>query len=352
MKRKYHSGVCLVLRCKPQGQKTIFDSLFEQKKQNRTRILDEIVEYLDFEIFRPTLESAFSVSVRGPLRFDPVVVFKILILQKWFNLSDPEVEAQIYDRFSFRRFLSLSLEDAIPDETTICRFRKQLKESEKYDWLFEILNQELERRHVKVKSGTLVDATFIEAPRGKRKNGEKTDPGADFGHKGHGYSMHTNIGKEDKLIHEVEMTSARPHDSKHFEDVLIGDEEEIWADSAYRSAKMEKQLKGEDVKSQINEKGKRNKPLTEVQKESNRVKSKVRSRVEHCYAQMKTHDGFIRTRYYGLKENRTDALCHAIAYNLRRGVFLLKEQIKQTLKNMKDSLNTELALTPTRETCV
>lgn len=341
-----------MLNCKPHGQKTVFDELFEQRiKHNRTQILDEISRYLDFEMFRPTLESAYPQNDRGPLRFDRVLLFKILILQKWFNLSDPEVEAQIYDRLSFRRFLCLSLEDSIPDETTICRFRNQLKDTGKYEWLFEILNQELEKRHVKVKSGTMVDATFVEASNGKRKGGEKTDPDADYGHKGHGYSVHANVGKKDKLIHEVEMSSARPHDSQHFEDVLIGNETEVWADSAYRSEEREKDLEEREIKSQINEKAQRNKPLTDEQKESNRIKSKTRARVEHSFAQMKFHDGFTRTRYYGLKANRADAFFHAMAYNLRRGVFLLKQQMRQALENMKEALNTELALLETRETC-
>jgi IS5 family transposase len=311
----------------------------EQKiKHNRTHILEEVGQYLDFEIFRPTLEKVFTTSNTGPLRFDPILLFKVMIIQKWFNLSDPEAEAQIYDRLSFRRFLHLSLQDEIPDETTICRFRNQLKVSGQYEWLFEILNQELEQRHVKVKSGTLVDATFVEAPKGKRSNGKKTDPDADYGHKGHGYSVHTNVGETDKLIHDLEMSSARPHDSQHFDDVLIGDETDIWADSAYRSQSCEKQLEKAGIESHINEKGKRNKPLTEQQKAANRKKSKVRARVEHTYAQIKVHDGFNRTRYLGMPANRSDAFFHAIAYNLRRGVFLLKQQVGQVLKDLKKSL--------------
>jgi IS5 family transposase len=336
------------MRTKPHGQKTIFDEWVEQKiKHNRTHVLDEAGQYLDFEIFRPLLESIFTDSGYGPRFFDPVLMIKILILQKWFNLSDPEAEAQIHDRLSFRRFLCLSMKDDIPDETTICRFRNALKESGRYEWLFEVLNRELEERHVKVKSGTLVDATFIEAPKGKRKNGEKTDPDADYGHKGHGYSMHTNVGKKDKLLHEVELSSARPHDSQHFEDVLIGDESEVWADSAYRSAEREKQLEDLGIESQIHEKAQRNKPLTEEQKESNRIKSKTRARVEHSYAQMKVHDGFNRTRYYGMKANRCDAFLHAIAYNFRRGVFLLKQQVCKVVEGMKNNL----ALPELRENC-
>lgn len=330
-------------RYKPYGQQTVFDKLFRDKVvRKKTSILQEIGDYLDFEIFRPLLEGVFIDSGMGPCRYDVVLMWKIVILQKWFGLSDPGAEEQISDRLSFREFLGLSLNDDIPDETSICLFRNRLKETESYEWLFEILNQELDKRRVRVKGGSMVDATFIEAPKGKRKDGSKTDPDADYGHKGHGYSMHNNVGKEDKLIHELEMTSARPHDSQHFEDVLVGDETEIWADSAYRSEDQEAKLEKEKIKSQILEKAYRNKPLTDEQKESNKAKSEVRARVEHPHAQLKEHQKFTRTRYYGLPANRCDAFLHAIAYNLRRAVYLLKEQAKQVLKEMKNSLNTQL----------
>jgi transposase, IS5 family len=242
-------------RYKAYGQQTVFDKLFKEKvRHNRTTILEEIGDYIDFELFRPTLERVFVSHQYGPNRFDLVLLFKVLILQKWYDLSDPEAEAQISDRISFRAFLGLSLKDDIPDETTLCRFRNDLMKSGQYEWLFEVLNQELEKRHVKVRGGTMVDATFIEAPKGKRKDGSKTDPGADYGHKGHGYSMHNNVGQEDKLLHEIEVTSARPHDSQHFEDTLIGNETEIWADSAYRSEDQEKKLKEEQIESHILEK--------------------------------------------------------------------------------------------------
>ena len=145
----------------------------------------------------------------------------------------------------------------------------------------------------------------------------------------------------------MEVSSARPHDSQHFDDVLIGNETEVWADSAYRSEEREKQLEEADIKSQVNVKAQRNKPLSETQKAANREKSKVRARVEHCYAQIKVHHGFNRTRYYGMKANRCDAFCHAIAYNFRRGVFLLKQQVQNTLQEMKKTL----ILSETRETC-
>ena len=334
-------------RYKPYGQQTVFDTLFREKVvRKKTSILQEIGEYLDFEIFRPLLEGVFRDSGMGPCRYDVVLMWKIVMLQKWYGLSDPGVEEEISDRLSFREFLGLSLNDDIPDETSICLFRNRLKETESYEWLFEILNQELERRHVKVRGGAMVDATFIGAPKGKRKDGGKTDPDADYGHKGHGYSMHNNVGKEDKLLHELEVTSARSHDSQHFEDVQVGDEREIWADSAYRSEEREKALKAEGIVSHILEKAQRNKPLTPEQEASNKAKSKVRARVEHPHAQLKEHQKFTRTRYTGLAANRCDAFLHAIAYNLRRGVFLLKQQARQVVEDIKKGLDTAL-----RESC-
>jgi IS5 family transposase len=333
-------------RYKEYGQRTVFDELFEEKmRRKKMGFLAEIKQYLNFEMFRPLLEKDLPEKQFGPCRYDVVLLWKIVMLQKWFDLSDPQAEEQISDRISFRQFLGLSLNDNIPDETTICLFRGHLQETGIYEWLFEVLNDELKKRQVKVKAGNLVDATFVEAPNGKRKDGTKTDPGADYGHKGHGYSMHVNVGEKDKLLEEIEMTSARPHDSQHLDDVLIGDETDLWADSAYRSEEREAQLEAEGIESHILEKAQRNKPLTEEQEASNRKKSRTRARVEHGFAQLKERQGFTRTRYYGLPKNRCDAFLHGIAYNFRRGLFLLKQQARGVVQEMKAQLEP-------RKTCV
>lgn len=334
-------------RYKEQGQRTVFDTLFEEKiRRKKTGFLAEIKDYLDFEMFRSLLEGIFPEKQYGPRRYDFVMMWKIVMLQKWFALSDPEAEEQIADRISFRQFLGLSLNDDIPDETTICLFRQHLEQSEVYEWLFELLNRELMERRVKVKTGTMVDATFVTAPNGKDKDGNKVDTDADWGHKGHGYSVHVNVGSKDKLIEDIEMTSARPHDSQHLDDVLTGDETELWADSAYRSEEREKQLAEEGCKSHILEKAHRNKPLTQAQEDSNREKSKVRSRVEHTFGQWKEHQGFRRVRYVGLSKNRCDAFLHGIAFNLKRGLFLLKQQLRHVFEGGKYAFDAQL-----REIC-
>ena len=119
-----------------------------------------------------------SLSPWGPKRFDLLVLFKMVMLQQWYALSDPEIEEQVSDRLSFRRFLGLSVTDKVPDETTVCKFRNHLQETGLYDWLFETLQTELSKRRLIVKRVALVDATFVAAPRKiLRQMGRKTKPG-------------------------------------------------------------------------------------------------------------------------------------------------------------------------------
>ena len=311
---------------KAYGQQTIWDEEMKRRmegKRRKTRFLSELKEWLNFELFRPLLETEFAPHRLGQSSYDPIVLFKAVLLQKWYDLSDPDLEEMLYDRVSFRDFLGLGLNDCIPDETTIGLFRKKLKESGLYEKLFRELNRLLSERGLLLKEGAIIDATFIQAPKGKKEDGTPSDSGADYGHKGHGYSVHVNATL-DKIIHELEMTSARPHDSQHVSDVLTGDETDIWADSAYGSEDYRETLEELEIEDHILEKATRNNPLTEEQKANNREKSSIRSRVEHVFGDWKTKQGFVEVRYDNLPANRLDAFFHAIAYNLRRGLFLSK----------------------------
>ena len=114
----------MAFRYKEYGQQTFWDEALKQKvRRKRTTILKEVDEYIDFEIFRPTIERTLPQSTFGPARYDVILMWRIVILQQWYDLSDPEAEEQISDRISFRDFLGLSVSDDIPDETTICLFR-------------------------------------------------------------------------------------------------------------------------------------------------------------------------------------------------------------------------------------
>lgn len=316
---------------KAYGQQTVWDEalrVVSQKGRRKTRFLFELTDWFDFEVFRPFLETEFRPHKLGQSSYDPLLLFKVVMLQKWYGLSDPGVEELIYDRLSFRDFLGLGLHDPIPDETTICNFRNRLVKSGLYERLFALLKQQLTERGVLVKGGSIVDATFVEAPKGKRQDGSKVCQGADFGHKGHGQSVHVN-GNFDKLIVNLEVTSARPHDSQHIGDVLTGEESVLYADSAYGAKEYRAVLAEVGIEDQIIEKASAHHPLTEEQKARNREKSRVRSRGEHIFATWKTVQGFVRVRYDNLWSNRADAFFHATAYNLRRGLFLSKNGLYQ-----------------------
>jgi transposase, IS5 family len=308
------------------GQQTIWDERMREhskKECRKTAFLSELEEWLNFEQFRPLLETEFRAHALGQSSYDPLVLFKVMLLQKWYDLSDPDVEELLYDRMSFRDFLGLGLDDTVPDETTICLFRKRLKESGLYEKLFTQVNTLLSERGLLLKTGAIVDATFVKAPKGKKQDGTPSDSGADYGHKGHGYSVHVNATL-DTLITQLEVTSARPHDSQHISDVLTGEETALYADSAYGSGEYRETLQELDIEDHILEKAQKNKELTKEQKASNRTKSRIRSRVEHVFGHWKLRHGFEQVRYNNLRANRLDAFFHAIAHNLRRGLFLSK----------------------------
>lgn len=305
------------------GQQTFWDST---QKSKATR-LDELAKHIDFELFKPHLEKAFPPHQLGQGKYHPLVLFKMMLLQKWHDLSDRAVEDNVIDRISFRRFLGLSAQDPVPDSTSLGNFRKALREKGLLEELFALLSAHLQEQGLLVNSGTLVDVTFVSAPISKDRDGDWRDTDADFGHKGHGYSLATNVDKETKFVVKTAFGSARPHDSQYFKPVLTGQEKELWADSAF--AHFEQELQEAGVTAHLNEKAYRNKPLTDTQKERNREKSKVRSRVEHPYAVLKENQGFRRVRYLGLLANQADALMHVIAYNLQRMSFLIRSKPHQ-----------------------
>lgn len=320
------------MRYKAFGQRTILDEwLLGKGKRPKAGFLEQVDTYVDWGIFRKPLERSFQESPFGPRRYDVLVLFKMVMLQQWYDLSDPEIEEQVSDRLSFRRFLGLTVTDEVADETTICKFRNHLLETGLYDWLFETLQTELTKRHLVVKRGALVDATFIAAPR--------KDPDAKYGHKGHGYSVHTHVDQGSEIIREYEVTSAEVHDSQPFEDLLFGDEKSAFADKAYFNDQTKRMMREEGIYCGILDKAKRNHPLSNRQKKRNRQKSSVRQAVEHPFAQMKEHQNYRRSRYRGLEKNRCHAALEIMAYNLKRMIYLLKQQAKAVVQEMKARLD-------------
>lgn len=291
----------------------------EQKRLNRLTVLGDrlprLNEIINWEDFRPELQKVFPSKPDehgGRPRYDLILMFKILILQRLYNLSDEQTEYQITDRMSFMRFLELDLKSPVPDAKTIWAFREKLVTAQAGDTFFEIFLKKLDESGYITKRGSIVDATFVEVPRqrntpeenakikegkvpeeweseeNKHKKAQK-DTDARWTKKGkdtyYGYKDHVKVDADSKLIVKAETTSANVHDSQVTPELVDENDKVIYADSAYDGAPVAEQLPP-TLESRIHERARRSHPLTEEQKKTNREKSKVRVRVEHVFATM------------------------------------------------------------------
>jgi len=263
-------------------------------------------------------------ATTGRPGFPVVTLLKCLFLAQWYGLSDPELEDQIRDRLSFQRFLGITEVRDIPDETTLCRFRNKLIPFGGAAELFHCVQDIIDDHGVRVKRGRIIDATIIDAPKGrKRSDGTSTrDPDAGFtkkhGKSYHGYKHHLQTDTKGRFIEQIVTTSAQPHDSTVFDELIRGEEHAIFADSAYVSANRRRQFRRDGVYDGVIDKAYRNHPLSEKQRALNRKKSSVRCRGEHPIAWMKGLMRHRRVRYRGLVKNTAHGLLVAAAYNLKR----------------------------------
>lgn len=267
------------------------------------------------------LESLYDPRMGRP-SFPPLVMLKVLLLQQWYNLSDPEAEEAIRDRLSFQRFLGLSTANPVPDETTICRFRNKLVENKLYEWLFEEVNKQLEKKGLIVKRGSIIDATLVKAHHRPAPPQEAKDPEASWtvkqGQPHYGYKAHAAVDQDSELIRRIEITPAHVHDSQVFKELVMGDEQGVYADKGYSGEDRRDYLNDKGIFCGIMEKGHRGHPLTEWQKRRNQSISRVRGAVERCFGILKRHYGYVRVKYGGLGRNRYQLFMLATAVNLKR----------------------------------
>ena len=311
------------------GKESGQDDLAAWGIEHKPGVLDKINDEIDWRRFGKTLRRVYKDTGLGRKSYPPVTLFKVLLLQQWYGLSDPMAEEAIGDRLSFRRFLGLSFSDSIPDETTICRFRGRLAERGFGEKLLRELNRQLDRKGLLVKRGTLIDASLIQAQsRPPTKiNPEPKDPDADWtvkrGEPTYGYKLHIGVDETSGLVRKAEMTPASVHDSKVFEPLLSGDEIAAYADKAYDDTARRIRLKEQGVMAGILKKGRRNNPLTEWERTWNRYLSVIRTPVERVFGTLKQNYGFRRGRYVGMERNKNHALLLVMAFNLRKMTKLL-----------------------------
>ena len=303
---------------KSQGKKSLFDEQFTIERLSEIgNPLEAISKVIDFEMFRNTLEDKLlntnKKSNAGAKPFDVVMMFKIIILQRYYGLGDKQVEYQILDRTSFKNFLGLASGDKVPDEKTVWLFRENLTKTGVIENLFYLFVNYLESKGLIFNEGKLIDASFTVAPRQRNTREENQKIKAGEGdelwndkpnkkrhkdidarwtkknnEKFYGYKNHAKVDAKSKFINKFVVTDASVHDSQPL-DVLLDEKDEnqdLYADSAYTGEEQENTIEKHKMINKVNEKGYRNKPLTDEQKLNNRQKSKTRARVEHVFGFM------------------------------------------------------------------
>jgi len=290
--------------------------------------LNEIDALVKWEQVESKLKLIIMRVGMGRPAFSSLKMFKILLLQRLYDLSDPEMEHQLYDRLSFRKFCGFRMSDDLPDETTICRFRKMLLG--KSDQLFNVVIAQLEDKGLVLKKGTLVDASIIKAQcqPPKAKEVSEVDPQAGWTKKGdeytYGYKAHVGVDQGSGLIVKAHTTSANIHDSQMLEHVLSGEEEAVYADKAYDSDPIRKRLSQAGIKARILKRKPKGRAMPKRQQILNKAYSRIRCHVERTFAHFKEHYRYRRARYRGWDQNQVHLHLMAIMYNLKRAVTLMK----------------------------
>lgn len=334
------------------GQRGFWDVERRQQTLSQKKdFLDRLDALIPWETFRPLLEQIHlkeRKSNAGRKATDVLLMFKLLILQQLYNISDEELEYQVNDRLSFMRFLGLGFEDTVPDATTVWLFRQRLLEQGLVESLFEQFDGYLIGAGYQAKQGQILDATFIPVPKQHFTKEEKEqleagqvpdslqnnphkasqkDTDARWTKKNNtsyfGYKDHINVDVEYGFIREYAVSDAAMHDSQLLSQLLDADNEAdgIWADSAYRSELNEEVLSLIGFESHIHQRAYRNRPLNEQQQNDNRERSKIRARVEHVFGRWTMEMGGKLMRSIGLKRAKVMIGLKNLCYNFKRFVF-------------------------------
>jgi len=297
-------------------------------KTQSKRALETINNQINWkELISPIeqkLEQSKSKNTEAGRRpFSLEVIIKCFILQTIYNLSDPRLEEEIADRRSFQIFLGITSGDSIPDETTLVRYRKTFSSLGLDKMLFARFNKQLDQKQLIVGKGTIVDATIKQAQATPSSN---RDEDANFtkkrGKTYYGYKGHIAIDEDSQIIKQIEFTKASVHDSNEFDNLVDYTEEAVFGDKAYANKQRRKKLESKGIFDGILEKGYRNKSLNKIQKQVNRLLSRVRNRIEKTFAFMKNVLGYERCSYYDLERNRFEFTFAAFVFNIRRMISL------------------------------
>ena len=311
------------------------DQTFEnyRKPTRRDEFLKTMEAIVPWSALCEVIEPHYPKAGNGRPPIGLERMLRIHFIQHWFNLADLACEEALYDSASLRRFVGIDLgREPVPDSTTITKFRKLLNDNKLGEALFTQVGRELQARGFKVNTGTIVDATIIGAPSSTKNADKARDPEMHQTRKGQqwyfGMKLHIGVDSQSGLAHSAVVTAANVHDKHPLPDLLHGNEQRVYGDSAYASQKVLIAAKAPNAKDFTNQRTRYAGIVDEAVRAKNRNKSKIRSRVEHVFGVVKRLWGFGKVRYRGLRKNATRAFTALALANIYLGRQRLMAQVR------------------------
>jgi transposase, IS5 family len=310
------------------GQLSLADGLVEGGA-GRNRQLEQIAALVDWPAFERLLGEVYAAPVGRP-SYGPLVLLRCLLLQQWYRLSDPGLEEAVSDRLSFRRFVGLALADPVPDHSTLSRFRSELVRRGLTERLLAELNRQLDAKGLMVKTGTLIDASLVEADCRRPRKGEpkehRSDPDASWtamkDEPLFGYKMHLAVDQSSDLVRQAILTPANVSDKVPFLDLVQGDEQAVYADRGYDGWWYRAELAARGLGDGIMAGSYWRRPLDAEGRARNRALAALRRPIERAFGVLKRWYGYGRVRYRNLVRNALQLQLLAVALNLRRALAL------------------------------
>jgi len=324
------------------GQLSFTDGLVNEAARANAP-LQRVSELVDWGAIEALLGGLRGGSMGAPA-YPSLALFKALLLQQWYGLSDPELEEALDDRASFREFCGLVLGDETPDHTTIWRFRETLQQAGLDEKLFGEVLRQIDAHGLVLRQGTLIDASLIPAAvKPPKPPKDPLPPGPDGGvpsklvnsardadarwtKKGgkryFGYKAHVGIDQTSAIIRRSKLTDASVNDTVPADELISGDERAVYADQAYDKHERRSRLAAQGIKPRLMFRPNKHHALTERQKRFNEAVGKRRAPVEQVFARLKGMYGWGRARYLGLARNQAHLRLLCLAMNLKRWAVL------------------------------
>ena len=287
------------------------------RKSKREQFLDEMEQIVPWAEFQALVEPHYPKGKNGRPPVGLSIMLRVYFLQQWFNLSDPGAEEALYESPVLRRFAGMDLGRApAPDETTILQFRHLLERHDLGGAMLERVNEYLESRGIRINRGTIVDATIIHAPASTKNRSGERDPEMHQTRKGKqwffGLKAHIGVDSKEGHVHSLCTSAASVADKHMLPDLLHGEERKVWGDGAYQGQGEAIRRAAPQAQDMTSRRVKYKNFVDEIEKTKNRVKARVRAKVEHPFRILKRIFGFERVRYRGLKKNH-QRLCACFA---------------------------------------